>query len=85
MATVKVAWGVGEYKYRFGIKRVVYITSAEMLDKIDAGETEIMPVVGWPPEDVFEYDETVEIENVDWTKLTLWQPQQPSAKNEGKE
>jgi hypothetical protein len=70
-AVVKVIHSTGWYKTRHRHIPKVFVTSAVNLAAEDAGEGHAM-AIGWPPEDVFEYDESVDLENVDWSKLTQW-------------
>ena len=59
--------------------RVVYLVTNEQFNLITDGKSSVPPI-GFPKEDVFEYDETVVTSgSVDWSKLKNWSVEEGAA------
>ena len=56
-------------------QKAVYITDDQQFERLLAGHEALLPV-GFPREDVFEYDpgiaESIEKESIDWHMLSPW-------------
>jgi hypothetical protein len=66
-ALVRRIWSVAH--------RTVYITNDEQLTLLLAGQEALWPL-GFPREDVFNYDPAIaaNLNSVNWSSLTQWQP-----------
>jgi len=64
-------------------QKVVYITDDQQLEQLVAGKDALMPV-GFPPEDVFEYDsgivKLIGRKSIDWNRLKRWKDKAKNSK-----